>query len=303
MRTTETHRIKHSLAGLPNKNPPRIEVWVDLAHRLSSPVSASRWVFVGTGLIGCGVSAERCHADEVVTNDAGIMQLAQSAVSAPGLGIPATIPPPPGPAPQRFSEIDRLKPNRGWTIPLPGAADTVDQGLFGVRQALADAGFSYLGIESGTFVDNLLRHGGPPGGIRGNQQYSGQRPTYTSSYTQYLAYDLTGYGIPDGQIVVAGVNLSTNWDPGGPNKVALATASYYQTLFNKAIELKFGYLVNGTEFLGTQVGGSLAGGVFGVSAALTIEQGENAGVFHPGRQRKVQSTRELLRQDRRPTRD
>ncbi len=207
------------------------------------------------------------------------MELAQNAAGAPGLGTPGSIPPPPGPAPQRFTEIDQLKPNRGWTIPLPGAADTVDQGLFGVRQALADAGFSYLGIESATFVDNLITHGGPPGGIRANQQYSGQRPTYTQSYTQYLAYDLTRYGVPDGQIVLAGENISTNWDPGGPNKVMLATASYYQTLFNKAVELKFGYLANGTEFLGTQVGGSLAGGVFGVSAALTIEQGENAGVF------------------------
>ena len=192
-----------------------------------------------------------------------------------------TIPPPLGNA---YALADQLK-LRGWTVPLPGAADTLDQGLFGARNALAEKGISYFGFSTSTFQDNVLRHGHPPGAnpsLSQNsklEQYGGQLPTYTTADTIFLMYDLRRYGIPDGQISVGGSLLGTNWNPGDPDGIGVAQISYYQTLFNRRVEVKAGLLTNNLEYLGTQVGGSIANGLFGVSAAIPFETGQNLGSF------------------------
>jgi porin len=140
-------------------------------------------------------------ADEPIVNT-GLMQLAQTAV-APSPALNPVIPPPalpPGQNPYALADTLRI---RGWTVPLPGAADTITQGLFGVRNKLAEYGISYLGLSSTTFQDNLLRHGLPAGNrfgkhSRDNQLYSGQLPTYVTQNQFYAIYDLQRYGIPDG---------------------------------------------------------------------------------------------------------
>lgn len=179
-----------------------------------------------------------------------------------------------------YALADQLKV-RGWTIPLPGAADTADGGLFGARNALAQNGISWLGFSTTTFQDNVLRHGRPPGfnSVRqGNsklEQYNGQLPTYNSSNAFFVNYDLRRYGIDDGQISFGAFLVSNNWNPSGPNGIGVAQASYYQTLFNKRVEIKAGLLENNLEFLGTQIGGNLAGGIFGVNAAISVENGQS----------------------------
>ena len=162
-----------------------------------------------------------------------------------------------------------------------------------MRNALADNGISYFGIEAATYSDNLLRHGLPPGNqfapdSRDLQQYSGQLPTYTSVFNMYLLYDLRRYGIPDGQLVVGADLISTNWNPSGPDGIIMSEASYYQTFFNKKVEVKLGYVQNSVEFVGAQVGGSLANGIFGVTASLLNENGQNSsGASTPGLNVKV----------------
>ncbi len=194
-----------------------------------------------------------------------------------------TNPPPPTQAQNPFAMDDKLK-LRGWIVPVPGAANTVDQGLFGLRDALAEDGISYIGFAEATFQDNVLRHGLPAGNqfgphSRDLQLYNGQLPSYTDIAALFINYDLQRYGIPDGQITVAGDIVGTNWQPGGPNGIGVAEAVYYQTMFNRLLEVKAGYISNATEFLGTQVGGNLAAGVFGVSAAIGPENGENVPTF------------------------
>ena len=44
-----------------------------------------------------------------------------------------------------------------------------------------------------------------------------------------LTFDLSRYGIPDGQIVVGGIAVYDTWEPAGPNALSLATLTYYQT--------------------------------------------------------------------------
>ncbi len=198
-----------------------------------------------------------------------------------GLGA-YTIPPPP----QRINpnaEADQYK-IRGWIVPLPSAADTVDQGAFGLRKDLADLGISYLGFTDDTFEDNLLRHALPPGNAFGPhsrdlQGYNGQLPTYDLDNAFFVQYDLQRYGIPDGQISLGMFFVSTDWQPNGPNGIGVSELSYYQTLFHKRVEIKFGELSNNLEFLGTQVGGNLASGIFGDNAAVPFENGQNLGGF------------------------
>ena len=208
-------------------------------------------------------------------------------VAGPGSGGAAgttyTINPSPPLQQDPYATADRLK-LRGWIVPLPGAADTLDQGLFGARSKLAENGISYFGFSTSTFQDNLLRHGLPLGNqfgphSRDNQQYAGQLSTYTTADTIFVMYDLNRYGIPDGQIAVSGSLLQTNWQPGDPNGIGIGQLSYYQTLFNRRVEIKAGYLTNNLEFLGTQVGGNIGSGLFGVSAAIPFEEGQNLGSF------------------------
>ncbi len=195
-----------------------------------------------------------------------------------------TIPPPPTQAQNPNALADSLK-YRGWIVPLPGAADTLDQGAAGFRDKLAQLGISYFGFTDTTYQDNIIHHGHPPGvnnALSQNskqEQYSGQLPTYTTADTIFVMYDLQRYGIPDGQLAVSGSLLETNWNPGDPDGIGIGQLSYYQTLLNKQIEIKAGYLTNNLEYLGVQVGGSLSAGLFGVSAAIPFETGQNLGSF------------------------
>jgi porin len=91
-----------------------------------------------------------------------------------------------------------------------------------------------------------------------------------------MTYDLSRYGISDGQIVVGGVYNFDTWDPGGPNALSLATLSYYQTFLNKQVELKVGYLANAFEYWGPFLAGNLSSSIFGPSGSIPVEAGLSA---------------------------
>ncbi|WP_225184872.1 carbohydrate porin [Bradyrhizobium sp. NBAIM01] len=70
-----------------------------------------------------------------------------------------------------------------------------------------------------------------------------------------VTYDLSQFGIADGQIVVGAEQQYWTWDRPGPDRVGLNTLAYYQTFFDRTLELKLGYLRNQNEFTGTLFGG------------------------------------------------
>ncbi len=250
-----------------------------VGHRRSGRTADSHLLTVCLTALSCFGFGERVRAQNV--------ELAQAAVAP--LAFPTTPAPPSVPVVGPYAEYDPLR-WKGLTVPLPGPVDTIDQQFFGIRKALADVGIGYLGFTNDNFQDNLVRHSlpAPAAGNRQNQLYNGQLPTYSTSNFGYVTFDLARYGIPDGQIVVGGVFLRTNWNPLGPNAIGLSQATYYQTLLHGLLEFKIGYLSNSLEFLGTYVGGSIAGGIFGPSASLPVEQGENATVYTtPGVNLKV----------------
>ena len=94
-----------------------------------------------------------------------------------------------------------------------------------------------------------------------------------------LTYDLSRYGIPDGQIVLGGIYNFDTWEPAGPNALSLATLSYYQTFLNKQVELKLGYINNVFEFWSLFLAGNLASSIFGPSGNIPVEVGISAPAF------------------------
>ncbi|MDA9463075.1 hypothetical protein XH87_00255 [Bradyrhizobium sp. CCBAU 53415] len=151
-----------------------------------------------------------------------------------------------------FARYDNLR-EKGLWLPIPGPADTIDQDKGGVRSALADVGIGYIGWTHNTFANNQL-----PNAARSpiaNQLYMGQNPTFASANFMIVTYDLSRFGIADGQIVVGAEQQYWTWDRPGPDRVGINTLAYYRTFFDRTLELKLGYLRNQNEFTGTLFGG------------------------------------------------
>jgi len=91
-----------------------------------------------------------------------------------------------------------------------------------------------------------------------------------------MTFDLSRYGISDGQIVVGGIYNFDTWEPAGPSALSLATLSYYQTFLNKQVELKVGYLANVVEYWGPFLAGNLSSSIFGPSGLIPVEAGLSA---------------------------
>ena len=87
---------------------------------------------------------------------------------------------------------------KGLNIALPGPQDTIDPDFKGIRSSLASLGIGYIGWSSNSFYNNMLS------GERttfGQQAYNGQKPTFFTNNVMLVTFDLSRYGIPDGQIV------------------------------------------------------------------------------------------------------
>ena len=162
---------------------------------------------------------------------------------------------------------------KGLTIALPGPQDTIDPDFAGIRSSLAALGIGYIGYSNNNFFDNMLP---AERSTFGQQVYNGQKPTFFSNNVMQMTYDLSSYGISDGQIVVGGIYNFDTWEPGGPNALSLATLSYYQTFLDKQVELKAGYLANVVEYWGLFLAGNLASSIFGPSGSIPVELGLSA---------------------------
>ena len=86
-------------------------------------------------------------------------------------------------------------------------------------------------LANNNFYDNLLP---AERSTFGQQVYNGQKPTFFTNNVMQMTYDLSRYGISDGQIVVGGIYNYHTWEPAGPNAFSLATLSYYQTFPSSA---------------------------------------------------------------------
>jgi porin len=206
---------------------------------------------------------------KAVTFSIGVSLLLPAAGHAAELvGIAAFGPAPATPAP----DFDALR-IKGYIIALPGPQGTIDPDFAGIRSSLAALGIGYIGYSNNNFFDNMLP---AERTTFGQQVYNGQKPTFFTNNVMQMTFDLSRYGISDGQIVVGGIYNFDTWEPGGPNASSLATLSYYQTFLNRQVELKVGYLANAVEYWGPLLAGNLSSGIFGPSGSIPVEAGLSA---------------------------
>src|SRR6516165_2329926 len=196
-------------------------------------------------------------------------------------------------SPARFDKVYGFK---GWDIAFPSMGDSLLQDYGGWRSALAANGFGFLTFSVDTFNLNMLNTPTkvpatsfvPSLGIQsaypfcptrpsqavcaGNQLYFGQRPSYYSFIGSYLTYDLSRWGVPDGQLQLAGNVMFSSNQAYQARGFQFSAVSWYQTLFDKKLELQIGYFSADPEFVGLFVGGNFSN-TFGVAAAIPIEMG------------------------------
>lgn len=146
-----------------------------------------------------------------------------------------------------FTKFDNLREKGIW-LNIPGPADTIDQDKGGVRSALADLGIGYVGWTQNSMIDNRMPNASKSTVF--NQRYVGESPTFSTVNLMIVTYDLGRFGIADGQITVGAEQQYWTWKLAGPDRVGISTIAYYQTFFDRTLELKMGYLRNHDEFSG-----------------------------------------------------
>jgi porin len=189
--------------------------------------------------------------------------------AAPVAAAPA---PAPVPACSQASAaaLDKVYKLKGWTINFPSFGDSLTKDTGCWRTNLAKAGFGLAIYNASIGATNLLSHPSTPYGTA--QAYWGQRPSVLSITKAFLTYDLGQYGIPDGQLVFGGAAGNSTNIGYLPNVLQIDRLAYYQTLFDKKLEINFGIIGLGTDFLGSQVGANLAN-PFGPTGSITIING------------------------------
>ncbi|QOZ33229.1 carbohydrate porin [Bradyrhizobium sp. CCBAU 53421] len=169
-----------------------------------------------------------------------------------------------------FAKFNNLT-EKGMEVGIPGPADTVTQDIGGVRSALASVGVGYVAWTQNTFVDNVLPNAAKS--TIANQLYSGQNPTFYTSNYMMVTYDLSRYGIPDGQVIVGTERQWATWNPVLPDRWGINEIAYYQTFFDRKLELKVGYLRNSNEFGVSLASANAGANVFGPSGSILYQGG------------------------------
>ena len=157
----------------------------------------------------------------------------------------------------------------GAAATMPRISDSLLGTESGFRRALFSKGILMRANVLPRFSVNLL-----DGPVPANQQvYIGQRPTWITGLNPILTADLRQLHLHDAQLNVGAAWRWTNWNPAGPKTIALSTLYLYKAWHEHRVEMKAGYVTNDSEFVGIQVGGSLATGAQGVYAVLPYQVG------------------------------
>src|SRR3954447_21627938 len=137
------------------------------------------WKMVALLICAASLLSATCHAAELAEN---------TVFASPKFGVtPAT----------RLPDFEALR-IKGLNIAFPGPEDTIDPDSAGIRSSLAALGIGYIGYSNNSFYNNMLS---AERATFGNQTYNGQKPTFFTNNVMFLTYDLSRYGVPNGQIV------------------------------------------------------------------------------------------------------
>jgi len=203
--------------------------------------------------------------------------------------------------------LEKVYAYKGWAFPFPAFADSLTQDVGHWRTKLARYGFGFSTQQAIIAMANVLDTPRkipssvpvPPCTARnlnyncaGGHTYVGQTPMVAPSGFLMLTYDLSRWGIPDGQLAM-GLNYRLSTDQQfGARTLRLQGLSYYQTLFDKRLEFKIGIFPTLFEFMGTYVGGNTVN-PFGPNASLPTSLGMTGGAGTPTVRLAVHVTKEL----------
>ena len=107
-----------------------------------------------------------------------------------------------------LAELDKVLGIKGWNYAPPSFTESVTQDYGGWRSSLASVGIGLIEADITRFQANMLDT--PREGPRYNpffestQTYWGQKPSFYDLSVMVLTYDLSRFGIPDGQLQLAG---------------------------------------------------------------------------------------------------
>ncbi|WP_428394384.1 carbohydrate porin [Lichenicoccus sp.] len=159
---------------------------------------------------------------------------------------------------------------RGWNLNFPSFGDTLTGDVGGYRTALADYGLGFESVNIDFLADNLLN---VPKTTNGELSYEGQSLTAFAQFTPVMTIDLSRYGIPDGQILLAATIAASDAPVFISRGAQLYDLNYYQSLFNNHIQVRIGYISNEQEYVGIYTAGRIAGSIFGPAAFIPFELG------------------------------
>jgi len=165
---------------------------------------------------------------------------------------------------------------KGWMTPFPSTGDTILGDAGGLRSALADNGFGFLGLSVNNIMYDVANDG-----VRGTQAYNGEKATYNVGIQSLFAqYDLGRLGLEGAQLFGAATLLTHRAEHlNGPRDFRLTSLGYYQSFADGAVELKVGYFDNLQEYAGMSVGGSITSGSLGPQSRIPVQVGWGAAGF------------------------
>jgi porin len=157
----------------------------------------------------------------------------------------------------------------GAAVTMPSFADTILGVESGFRQALFSRGIALRANVLPRVSVNLLESPVPAA----QQSYIGHRLTWITGVNLILTADLRQLKLRNAQLNIGGGWRWTTWNPAGPKTISLSSLYLYKMWREHRVEMKAGYMANDVEFVGMQLGGSLAIGAQGVYAVLPFQAG------------------------------
>jgi porin len=153
---------------------------------------------------------------------------------------------------------------RGSESPIISTCETLSPDLFGLRPEMVDRGWLLMGYYSASETYDLRGQEARP------QQYNGQRPSFSGTFSSILTYDLSrlGWG-KDAQMTVEVNSWRNTYANGGINdEVAVAQLSVQQQFADGRVRVQYGYYGMLGQFYGLFLGTSTASSALGPNSII-----------------------------------
>ena len=228
------------------------------------------WLLTFLGASACIAQAQAQESTQTPT--APVAKTAQIVSPPPLEGT--TLPP----VDSKCLKYDETNTRIMSTIYLPTTCDTISPTLFGMRDALTDAGWGIRGrVSAAVDYDVKNRYSSST-----QQKYSGQNLSAYTISNIYVTYDLGRNGFPLGsQFTGSLTQVNSSGGQGEPADTdpAVAILGVTVPLLDNALELKAGYFLLSQDFVGSNLTGNAGTVSQGVQSSIPALVGMS--VFTP----------------------